>query len=79
MDLADQAQDVELMSRELHIAQARKQGQSALQGNGRCHYCETLLQLPHRFCDADCRDDWQALQASKRRNGYWDEDDGQGF
>ena len=33
---------------------------------GRCHNCEAPLEGEARFCDADCRSDWQARQNMKR-------------
>ncbi len=32
--------------------------------NGRCHNCGAYLHLDGalRFCDAECRDDWEKLQ-----------------
>ncbi len=26
---------------------------------GHCLYCQTALKPPRRWCNADCRDDWQ--------------------
>ena len=33
---------------------------------GRCHNCDAHLEGDARFCDADCRSDWQARQNMKR-------------
>ena len=33
---------------------------------GRCHNCEAPLEGDARFCDADCRSDWQSRQNMKR-------------
>ena len=33
---------------------------------GRCHNCEAPLEGEARFCDADCRGDWQSRQNMKR-------------
>ena len=33
---------------------------------GRCHNCEAAVEGDARFCDADCRGDWQARQNMKR-------------
>ena len=36
---------------------------------GRCHNCDEPLEGDDRFCDADCRGDWQARQNMKRITG----------
>ena len=36
---------------------------------GRCHNCDAYLEGDARFCDADCRGDWQARQNMKRITG----------
>lgn len=30
------------------------------QARGECLHCETPLPPPRRWCDAECRDDWEA-------------------
>ena len=35
---------------------------------GECHYCGEPLNDGRRFCDADCRDDWQREMDALRRN-----------
>lgn len=27
---------------------------------GRCHNCDEHIPYPNRWCDSDCRDDWEA-------------------
>ncbi len=34
----------------------------AVQATGLCLNCDTPLAAGRRWCDADCRDDWQANQ-----------------
>lgn len=36
---------------------------------GFCHYCAEPLAAGLRWCDADCRDDWQAEQNAHARAG----------
>ena len=34
-----------------------------------CHFCSSELAPGHLFCDAYCRDDYEAEQRAKDRNG----------
>lgn len=36
---------------------------------GQCHYCGEAVAEGLRFCDAECRDDYDKLIAARRRNG----------
>jgi len=38
---------------------------AALPFNGECHNCQAELASPLRFCDHDCRDDWQRRNPSR--------------
>jgi len=40
-----------------------------LKRSGFCNNCEAELDQSLAFCDADCRDDWQANEDAKKRNG----------
>lgn len=65
MDAADQSQAIEDRLHDLSIAAAR--GSAPRHGgNGACLHCGAPLSPPQRWCDADCRDDWQLLRASAR-------------
>ena len=37
--------------------------------SGRCNNCNAKIKKSLAFCDPDCRDDWQAIQDAKKRNG----------
>ncbi len=41
----------------------------ALPWTGFCLNCESEVAEPLRFCDADCRDDFDRLEQAKRRSG----------
>lgn len=41
----------------------------ALPWTGECHYCEDAVPEPLRFCDADCRDDYERIEHSRRLRG----------
>lgn len=62
-DLADQAQeymDVELkVARINHNLSARE---AQLPRTGFCHNCQAPISMDKPFCNADCRDDWDARQ-----------------
>ena len=30
--------------------------------NGRCHFCDEIVNDEQRFCDTDCRDGWEREQ-----------------
>ena len=36
---------------------------------GLCHWCGEPVPEGRRWCDADCRDDWQREQRRKTRHG----------
>ena len=37
---------------------------------GRCLSCNSILPLGHRWCDADCREDYElSIEAMKRHRG----------
>ena len=69
LDLADQAEAAEQRFRDAALS-VRK---PTLLACGRCHYCDTELPSGQLFCRADpggsCRDDWQAEQDQRARNG----------
>lgn len=68
MDEFDIAQEYEMELRERQIAAASKG--PALPATGRCYHCEELLTGPFlRFCDADCRDDYERAEQAQKRNG----------
>lgn len=56
IDLAQQHIERELSST---IARASKAPPEA-KPRGQCLYCEMRVPAGHRWCDAACRDDWQA-------------------
>ena len=49
------------------IDRARKQ--TAMPYTGECYFCGSVVRKSMRFCDADCRDDWDAEQRAKQRQG----------
>lgn len=56
IDLADEVTETMLKAQ---IARARKQ-QQHIPATGHCLYCDAPLDdSKRRWCDADCRDDWE--------------------
>lgn len=47
----------------------RVRRQTGLEHTGECHFCGEEVMAPLRFCDADCRDDYDAEQRANRRLG----------
>jgi hypothetical protein len=65
-DEADQAQ--RQIEQSLEVALRNRQ-RSNLKSIGRCWFCEEGLSESLLFCSADCRDDYERLEAAKKRNG----------
>ena len=69
-DLTDQASDLE----ELHREKAYMAVQAALRRDqtspaGECRYCVQKIAPEARFCDADCRDDFERETRMRRLSG----------
>ena len=63
--MADEA-DIASERAEIRLEAARRFRHPSLPDVGACHSCGEMLDDGRRFCDADCRDDWEA--ARKMRN-----------
>lgn len=59
MDQSDRATCHEEMRRDIALRERKPTGPDFI---GRCHNCDAPLDPPHRWCDADCRNDWEARQ-----------------
>lgn len=64
MDDADLTQ--ERLARELEALLERRRPEPP-RAHGYCLWCEAPLPAGRRFCDADCRDDWERDHARRRR------------
>lgn len=64
MDNSDQAERLEQQQRDLSLKYIRTQPE--VRYTGRCHNCAEPIEAPKRWCDVDCRDDWQQRQRRKR-------------
>ena len=68
-DMYDQASDREHLDRDLAIAAARTANPAA-NATGHCLWCNAALGHGMRWCDSECREDWDlAQEAGKRHRG----------
>jgi hypothetical protein len=60
-DQIDEANELALHALSIALAAARSVSAEQVEGNpsGQCWNCLEPLAEGDRFCDADCRDDWQ--------------------
>ena len=63
-DLFDHLAEVEAIYRKAQLSQRKPTGPSA---TGFCLNCEEPLEDGHRWCDADCRDDFEKRMAANRQ------------
>lgn len=68
MDVSDRATAQEEEMRERGIAELRSSEQQ-LPAVGCCYNCGSSVPAGARFCDADCRDDWQKRRDAEIRRG----------
>jgi RNA polymerase-binding transcription factor DksA len=68
MDFFDKATETEELERDAAIAAARAARQS-LAATGKCHSCGAAAVPGARFCDVDCRDDFERSRQRARVNG----------
>jgi len=54
-DEAERAAELE----ELHRQNALRHRKPELKPKGRCHYCDETLPEGLKFCDAECRDEYE--------------------
>lgn len=62
-DEADIASDREELDRSLAIMAARK---PMMLATGECHNCGASVPSGAKFCDVDCRDDWERRNSMRR-------------
>lgn len=58
-DVFEQAAEREQRDRELSLKQRMQEGPKPA---GKCLHCDAPLAGSMRWCDADCRDEWQRRQ-----------------
>jgi hypothetical protein len=70
MDMLDQAQDAAEFLREIDLINESERHERELAAIGACHNCEASVPPGARFCDRDCRDDYEKRRATARRLGH---------
>ena len=68
MDDADRASEREDIARAAALEAARRRVK-AMPSLGYCYYCGEALRAGKRFCDADCRDDYERQENMRKRTG----------
>lgn len=63
-DFFDKVAEVETAFRDAALAEARSKGQEHAP-TGECLWCAEPLDDDRRWCDADCRDDWQSYREAQ--------------
>jgi hypothetical protein len=71
-DIIDEAHEREEELREKALAARKPEGPPAC---GFCYFCDEPLGKGQRWCDADCRDDWEkAMRARENQESRYDDD-----
>ncbi|MDY7547286.1 hypothetical protein RGU75_13720 [Glaciimonas sp. CA11.2] len=66
-DIADRADKVIALALQHSLAATRQQ--QIVAPDGHCCFCDEPVVFPGRFCDVDCRDDYDGEQAALVRAG----------
>jgi hypothetical protein len=65
MDEADAAQHQEALAQQA----AMRKRHATLPAIGRCYSCDAQVEAGRKFCDRDCLDDFERIEAARRRAG----------
>lgn len=65
MDEADAAD----LTMEQALSSALAKRQATLIPVGRCYSCNEGVEGNRRFCDKDCLEDWERVEAARKRGG----------
>ena len=66
-DIADRADKVIALALQHSLAATRQK--QIVTPNGHCGFCDEPVTFPGRFCDVECRDDFEIEQAAMVRAG----------
>lgn len=70
-DPADEATYVEELFTQRSIEAVLAKGdRPQLAFTGKCHNCGDSLEKPHRFCDAECIEEWEYVEKRKHANRH---------
>ena len=61
--------DIASVQEEAYRAAALNRRHASLPSVGQCYSCGAPVEGSLRFCNADCRDDWEKDEAARRRGG----------
>ena len=61
--------DIASVQEEAYRAAALNRRHASLPSVGQCYACSEPVEGRLRFCDTDCRDDWEKDEAARRRGG----------
>ena len=61
--------DIASVQEEAYRAAALNRRYASLPSVGQCYSCGEPVEGRLRFCDTDCRDDWEKDEAARRRGG----------
>lgn len=64
-DQVDVASDLEALELQSMLNLQRKRREDVVKANGFCLYCETPLSDGLRWCDAECRDEWEYVNKKR--------------
>ena len=65
-DLVDMAAEQNEAAQRADLQRRKPEGPNP---DGKCLYCRSNLPHGLRWCDKSCKEDWDAEQAARRRNG----------
>lgn len=65
-DLGDKAQDAADLFLDVAMKNSRKEGEP--RATGYCLFCGEPVPWVCRWCDADCRDDWEKQEHARRHD-----------
>lgn len=63
---ADEAAVAEELFLKVSLANSMNRSVNSPVATGFCLNCDDAIERPKRWCDSDCRDDWQRLENAKR-------------
>jgi len=66
-DIADRAEW--RIAKDLQAALQHARKVEILDSDGHCSFCDEPVPYPRRFCNVDCRDDYDTEQVAKKRLG----------
>jgi len=69
MDDIDRAQERDQLLRDIALIEANHHRPPPTPPIGRCYNCESSVPPGVRFCDLDCRDDYDARKRAEARRG----------